>query len=230
MFEDQNVSRAVIEEGVTTVFAYAFSGFRHLTSVSIPGSVKSIGERAFGSCSNLASVVIPGSVTSIGKGAFEHCGHPTSVHIPEGLLSIGSSAFSNCSSLTDVSAGWTEPPFIYEDVFGNAPLATLHVPAGTEALYRATDGWKRFGTIVAGAGAGLVSPSASPYVHCDRGILTVFSPQAGRISVYSVSSSLLYRTQKGAGAATFPIGHLPKGILIVKDSSGWAGKTMNNLQ
>jgi hypothetical protein len=31
---------------------------------------------------------------------------------------------------------------------------------------------------------------------------------------------------KDAGAATFDISHLPKGVWIVKSSSGWTGKVV----
>ena len=44
----------------------AFSGDAFITSVSIPGTVKSIGRRAFANCSNLTEIVIPDSITGIG--------------------------------------------------------------------------------------------------------------------------------------------------------------------
>ena len=72
-------------------------------SVTIPGSVTSIGRGAFSGCGNLTSVTIPGSVTSIGGFAFSKCGGLTSVTIPEGVTSIGGGAFSWCESLTSVT-------------------------------------------------------------------------------------------------------------------------------
>jgi hypothetical protein len=35
---------------------------------------------------------------------------------------------------------------------------------------------------------------------------------------------LLYRVRKPAGAAAFDLGGLPRGVLIVRGSSGWTGK------
>jgi hypothetical protein len=72
------------------------------------------------------------------------------VTIPNSVTSIGEWAFSDCSRLTDVTVGWTTPLSIGGGTFRLVPLAscTLHVPAGTKALYQAADVWKEFGTIV----------------------------------------------------------------------------------
>jgi predicted small secreted protein len=53
---------------LTTIESSAFANCDYLTSVTIPNSVTSIGERAFWGA--LTSVTIPNSVTSIGKYAF----------------------------------------------------------------------------------------------------------------------------------------------------------------
>jgi hypothetical protein len=61
-----------------------------------------------------------------------------------------------------------------------------------------------------------------------NGILSVRTPAAERIDVYSVSGSLLYQVQKASGEATFNLKRLPKGVLIVRGSSGWTRKIVNN--
>jgi hypothetical protein len=78
-----------------------------------------------------------------------------------------------------------------------------------------------------GSATGNAGPEAVD-AFCYSGILFVNTPAAERIDVYSVSGSLLYRAQKASGEATFNIGHLPKGVLIVRGSSGWVRKTVNN--
>ena len=81
---------------------YAFYDCDSLTSVVIPNSVTSIGDRAFMYCSDLTSVVIGDSVTFIGNSAFMYCSDLTSVVIGDSVSSIDYQAFYYCLDLTDV--------------------------------------------------------------------------------------------------------------------------------
>ena len=89
---------------VTSIGKEAFEDCTGLTSVTIPNSVKSIGDYAFGGTS-LTSVTIPNSVTSIGRYAFWLCDSLTSVTIGNSVISIGKEAFYGCSSLKNVILG-----------------------------------------------------------------------------------------------------------------------------
>ena len=74
-----------------------------LTSVTIPSSVTSIGERAFESCRELRTVTIQSNATSIGSFAFFGCDSLVSFVIPSGVTSIGCRAFCHCRGLTSVT-------------------------------------------------------------------------------------------------------------------------------
>jgi hypothetical protein len=58
--------------------------------------------------------------------------------------------------------------------------------------------------------------------------LYVNTPVAERISVYSPAGVLMYQAQKQPGIATFNLNSLPKGVLIIRGSSGWARKVYRN--
>ncbi len=122
----KNVTKVVIEHGVTSIEGRAFLGCSNLKSVTISNSVKIIGSDAFSGCTSLTSVTIPDSVTSIKGGAFSGCTSLTSfilpsslttiegrilsgcsklksIDIPENITSIGAYAFSDCSSLVSIT-------------------------------------------------------------------------------------------------------------------------------
>ena len=73
-----------------------------ITSVTIPNSVTSIGDKAFRSCYGLKSVTIPNSVTSIGNAAFYECGF-TKLNIPQNVTSIGTRAFVGCRQIIEIT-------------------------------------------------------------------------------------------------------------------------------
>ena len=77
----------------------AFSGCTGLTGVTIPGSVKEIGESAFSGCTGLTSVTISEGVTGIEKHAFYECTGLTEVTIPASVETIGDGAFISCTDL-----------------------------------------------------------------------------------------------------------------------------------
>ena len=73
-----------------------------LTSLTLPSSLQSIGNRAFSSCSSLTSLTLPSSLQSIGDSAFEDCSSLSSLTFSSTLQSIGYWAFRGCTSLRSV--------------------------------------------------------------------------------------------------------------------------------
>ncbi len=69
----ETIKKVVIEEGVTSVGAYAFYECENLSELEIAESVTKIGEWAFYGCVSLTNIRIPESVESIERGAFEGC-------------------------------------------------------------------------------------------------------------------------------------------------------------
>ena len=103
VYNNSDVKKIVIEDGVTSIGNSAFDSCRNLTSVTIPDSVTSIGNYAFYKCTGLTSITIPDSVTSIGKSVFEGCSNLSNITLSNNITSIGSGTFADCSSLTSIT-------------------------------------------------------------------------------------------------------------------------------
>ena len=99
----KQVTKIVLESGVTSIGSYAFYECTGLTNLTIPNGVESIGGNAFEICTGLTGVAFPDSVTSIGETAFSGCTSLTGVLLPERVTRIGGSAFESCSALTSVT-------------------------------------------------------------------------------------------------------------------------------
>ena len=94
--------KTVVITGGTIIASCAFYDCNSLTSITIPNSVTSIGDKAFSYCSGLTNITIPNGVTSIGDSAFAYCSGLTNITIPNGVTSIGKYAFVGCSGLTSI--------------------------------------------------------------------------------------------------------------------------------
>ena len=150
------VTEIVIEEGVTTIGAFAFiccgltsisipdsvviignsafSGCKEMTSISIPNNVTYIGDHAFYGCSGLTNISLPDSIKSIGKSAFDECTRLTCINIPDGVTSIGNSAFRYCSSLTSIIIP-NSVTSIGEDTFERCSgLTSINIPESVTSI------------------------------------------------------------------------------------------------
>jgi hypothetical protein len=174
-----------------------------------------------------SNAVIPSRVKSIGVNAFENCKTLVSVTIPQSVTSISSLAFAGCTGLREVNVAWDTPVSISSLVFQGVDLSgvTLNVPAGREAVYRSASVWRLFGTIATGNEALSAPPAVT--VRYEAGLLTVHSPAAERVSVYSLAGALLYSAAKSSGPSTFALPHSGASggsVVIVAGSSGWTEK------
>ena len=103
VYNNSDVKKVVIEDGVTSIGNSAFDSCRNLTSVTIPDSVTSIGKDAFEACNSLSSITLSNNITSIGDAAFYDCSNLKSITIPDSVTSIESAVFYNCTSLTSIT-------------------------------------------------------------------------------------------------------------------------------
>ena len=122
VFDNTKITSFIIGDDIEHIPAYLCYYMNHLTSVTIPKNVTSIGENAFGLCSaldaivwnakkcmdfdihtipfdNISSIVFGDSVEHIPAYLCYYMNHLTSVTIPKNVTSIGENAFGLCSAL-----------------------------------------------------------------------------------------------------------------------------------
>ena len=132
----------VVREGTEVICDGAFSDYYYsLQSVTIPNSVKSIGDKAFSGCKSLQSITIPNSVTSIGGEAFSWCHSLQSVTIPNSVTSIGNSAFDWCDSLQSITipnsvTSIGDRAFLCCESLQSITISNSVTSIGDEAFYR----------------------------------------------------------------------------------------------
>ena len=112
----------------------AFYSCSEITSVTVPTTIKAIGDYAFAWCTGIKSAYIPASVTKIGKGAFTYCRSLESINIPNSVTSLGGAAFYNCNALTSVTVG-SGIKTIDTDTFNYcSSLKSINIPEGVTSI------------------------------------------------------------------------------------------------
>ena len=101
-------TEVTVPDGVREIGGGAFASWynedmTNLTRVTLPTSLKYIGDCAFAECENLATITIPASVKTIGEEAFYYCTALTAIDIPASVRTIDSYAFEDCKKLATVT-------------------------------------------------------------------------------------------------------------------------------
>ena len=148
-----------IPESVSIIGMDAF-GWLDITSITIPNSITTIEQNAFNGCQYLSTITLGNSVNDIAESAFSNCRISNvifntktirnwsfgivpieTIKIGKAVQSIESGAFNGYSGLSTIYSEITEAYDIDERVFSGKENATLYVPKGTAATYRARRGW-----------------------------------------------------------------------------------------
>ncbi len=93
----------ISSQSAGTIDAHAFFDCTGLTKLTIPNSVRHIGEDAFFRCTGLTKLAIPNSVAHTGVAAFRQCTGLTELAIPNSVTHIDEDAFSGCTGLTELA-------------------------------------------------------------------------------------------------------------------------------
>lgn len=119
---------------VTRIDSNAFESRRDVTSVSLPNSLRSIGEYAFDGCDGLTSVTLPSGMIVLEEGAFYQCANLQSITISSSVISLGSWVFAECGSLTSVAIPSSVNSIGAFAFSGCAKLSNVTLPEGLLAI------------------------------------------------------------------------------------------------
>ena len=129
-----------------------FVGNPFITSLDLQLHVDTLRRMQFMGCTQLASLSLPSTLRYIEDECFRNCPMLTQISLPASLEALGDNAFCGCQFLTDIYCYAMVPPAGSEA--DNYPFAQcrpqnvmVHVPSGTENLYRTTGFWTRFSNV-----------------------------------------------------------------------------------
>ena len=245
--EDKYATSIDIPEGVTIISDNCFKGCSSLERITLPSTIKQIGESAFYGCSALTSIDIPEGVTIISDWCFSECSSMESITLPSTIKKIGLRAFLRCSALTsiDIPEGVTIIPDgcfseckklnsvtlpttikkIEDDAFrGCNKVKTISIPNGCERL-------EELGRFIAPSPRIFLPPSLcsidviSTDVFSAELLIFCFAPQLEELEIFKKCKLYvlpqyldLYKSQAGAERVNIYIKPMPDEYLYFYDN------------
>lgn len=196
------------KKAVTSIGSVAFSGAKEMTSVVIPGSVKTIKEEAFSGTVALSSVTFKenSELTSVGNRAFYGATSLNEITLPNSVSEIGSFAFAETGLAT----------FIFPDSLTSISASLF---SGVETLKQITIS-KNIETINKDAFANLTNLEK---IEVETGNLN-FSSEQGVL--YNSSKTELIKYPEGKVGLSFTI---PSSVVTIKQKAFKAVKGLKNL-
>lgn len=137
-----NISNIIIGEGITAIGKTNFWDHNAITSISLPSTLKKIGEKAFslgkGETNLAIDLIIPEGVTSIGSEAFCNRNGLKSVELPSTLQEIGSKGFYINNQNTTVPFTFHSNPTMGASALYKNYTATLVLDDARSPFFAAT--------------------------------------------------------------------------------------------
>lgn len=122
-----------VKDGTVVICDNAFESGA-LASITLPDSIKKIGNSAFSGCKSLKQINIPSGVVYLGEYVFNGCSAIEHVDIPSSLQIIRKFSFNDCSSLKDIILPYAVKE-IHDSAFYNCcHLKELALPEGLEYI------------------------------------------------------------------------------------------------
>lgn len=141
------IKALVLEEGITHIGDYAFSGCDSITGeLVLPESLEWIGWYAFQKCTGFTGdIVIPENVTTLGEWAFHKCtGFDGNLIIKGNITRIGNQAFYNCTGLNGSVTVPASVKTLGDWAFYNCGINEYHFEGNAPSVYAASDKFPSF--------------------------------------------------------------------------------------
>ena len=122
-FTESGIENITLPESVRKIGNTCFSNCANLSSVTMSNGLKIIENYAFNECANLTKIEVPNSVTIIGSNAFRMCPKLEDVTIGDNVQTIGIEAFHNCTALKEIEIP-NSVQIIGEDAFSHCDSLT----------------------------------------------------------------------------------------------------------
>lgn len=198
---------------VTEIADNAFAS-SWITGITIPESVKAIGNEAFSECIALEWIEMPLEMNSIGRRAFYKCESLTAIEIPEGIRELQQEMFQNCIALSRIILP-SSLQSISDRAFKNcAALSELQFP---EALQKIGDeafhSCDNLSTVVV---ENLSALGNRAFAYCEKlsyfcignveTIGTGIFTESKKVTVYAPQSSAILQRAAADGIKTVAVG------------------------
>lgn len=92
-----------VPEGVERIDDYTFMNMTGITSVTLPSTLRTLGEIAFYQCSGITELNLGNGLMSIGRMCFQGCTALTALSLPASMRVLGKQAFCNDTKLANVT-------------------------------------------------------------------------------------------------------------------------------
>ena len=141
-WNDKEITKVVVEDGVTTVGAFAFYYKNTITAIELPTSVTSIGQAAFYMTAITDTKFLPETVTSVGGMAFFGCTALKEAVWPASCKTVPMGAFYGCSNLERITLPNGVEELASSAFQGLTKVQQLELPASiTKIQSNACGGW-----------------------------------------------------------------------------------------
>lgn len=96
------VKKIVVQEGITGLIGACFYGMSNVTEVSLPSTLKTIGQSYFSGCSLITTLLLPEGLETLQGGCFYNCSGLTELTLPSSLKEITGTIIDNKNAVLTI--------------------------------------------------------------------------------------------------------------------------------